>query len=155
MLLDSKSLHTATNLNCNCLIENAYYESKSTKLVCVHCGAADIRSAEYKSKLKQYKNGFPVFQHCFHKEKREIYRSLVEPLISSSNKGNISKSVERITTNESVKFCYSISSPETSIDKVVQFNVCQTDDKVVVVNEKKRQSTIAWNTVPKYKGNTS
>ena len=33
MLLDSKSLYTATNLNCNCLIEYAYYESKSTKLV--------------------------------------------------------------------------------------------------------------------------
>ena len=73
----------------------------------------------------------------------------MEPLISSSNKGNISKSVERITTNESVKLCYSISSPGTSIDKVVQFNVCQTDDKVVVVNEKKRHSTTAWNTVPK------
>ena len=54
MPLGSKSLYTAINVNRNCLIENAYYESKSTKLVCVHCGAADIRSAEYKSKLKLY-----------------------------------------------------------------------------------------------------
>ena len=65
MLLDSKSLYTATNLNCNCLIEYAYYEYKSTKLVFVHCGAAaDIRSAEYKSKLKQYKDVLPVCQHA-------------------------------------------------------------------------------------------
>ena len=67
----------------------------------------------------------------------------------------ISKSVERVTTNESFKGCYSISSPGTSIDEVVQFNVCQTDDKVVVINEIKRQSIIAQNTVPKKKGNTS
>ena len=53
MLLDSKYLYTATNLNCNCLIENVYYGPKSTKLVYVHSGAADIRSAEYKSKLRQ------------------------------------------------------------------------------------------------------
>ena len=70
MLLDSKSLYTATNLNCNCLIENVCSESKSTKLVGVHCGAADIRSAEYKSKLKQCKNVFPVCQHCFNKGKK-------------------------------------------------------------------------------------
>ena len=80
---------------------------------------------------------------------------MVEQLINSSNKGNISKSVERVTTNESVKGYYSISSPGTSIDEVVQFNVCQTDDEVVVINERKRQSAIAWNTVPKKKGNTS
>ena len=121
MLLDSKSLYTATNLNCSCLIENAYYGSKFTKLVCVHCGSC----------------------------------SLVEPIISSSKKGNISKSVERVTTNESVKGCYSISSPGTSINEVVQFNVCQTDNEVVVINERKRQSIIAWNTVPKKKGNAS
>ena len=143
MLLDSTSLYTATNLSCNCLIENAYYGSKSTKVVCAHCEAADIRSAEYKSKLKQYKNSFPVCQHCFNKGKKEICRSLVEPLISSSNKGNISNSVERVTTNKSVKGCYSNLSPGTSIDEVVQFNVCQTDDKVVVINEIKRQSIIA------------
>ena len=71
MLLDSKSLYTATNLNCNSLIENAYYGSKSTKLVCVHCGAADIRSTEYKSKLKQYKDVFPVCQHCFNNGKKK------------------------------------------------------------------------------------
>ena len=101
MLLDSKSLYTATNLNCNYLIEYAYYESKSTGLVCVHCGAAaDIRSAEYKSKLKQYKDVLPVCQHCFNKGKEEICCSLVEPLIRSSNKRNISKSVERVTINE-------------------------------------------------------
>ena len=88
MLLDTKTLYTATNLNCNYLIENAYYGSKSTKTVCVHCGAADIISAEYKSKLKQYKNVFPVCQYCFTKGKNEIRRSLVEPLISTSNKGN-------------------------------------------------------------------
>ena len=91
MLLDSKSLYTDPNLDFNYLIENVYYGSKSTKLVCVHCGAADIRSAEYKSMLKQYKNVFPVCQHCFNKGKKEIgrsLRSLVEPLISSSNKGN-------------------------------------------------------------------
>ena len=70
-LLDSKSLYTATNLNSNRLIENVYYGSKSTKLVCVHCGAADIRSAEYKSMLKQYKNVFPVCQHCFNKGKKK------------------------------------------------------------------------------------
>ena len=98
-LLDSKSLYTATNLNSNRLIENVYYGSKSTKLVCVHCGAADIRSAEYKTKLKQYKNVFPVCQHCSNREKKEICCSLVEPLISISNKGNFSKSVERATTN--------------------------------------------------------
>ena len=154
-LLDSKSLYTATNLNSNRLIENVYYGSKSTKLVCVHCGAADIRSAEYKSMLKQYKNVFPVCQHCFNKGKKEICRNLVEPFISSSNKGNISKSAGRVTTNESVKGCYSISSPGTSIDEVVQFNVCQTDDEVVVINERKSQSIIAWNTVPKKKGNKS
>ena len=39
MLLNSKSIYTAANLNCNCLIENAYYGFKFTKLVCVHCGA--------------------------------------------------------------------------------------------------------------------
>ena len=149
MLFDSKCLSTATNLNCNCLIENAYYGSKSTKLVCVHCGAADIRSAEYKSRLKQYKNVFPVCQHCFNKGKKEICHCLVERLISSSNKGNISKSVERSTTNESVKGCYSISSPGISIDEVAQFNVYQSDDRVVVINERKRQSTIAWNPVPR------
>ena len=60
------------------------------KLVSVHCGAADIRSAEYKSKLKQYKNVIPVCQHCFNKRKKEICCSLVEPRISSLNKGNIS-----------------------------------------------------------------
>ena len=49
----------------------------------------------------------------------------MEPLITSSNKGNIGKSVERATTNESFKGCYMISSPGTSIDKVVQFNACQ------------------------------
>ena len=80
---------------------------------------------------------------------------MVEQLINSSNKGNISKSVERVTTNESVKGYYSISSPGTSIDEVVQFNVCQTDDEVVVINKRKRESTIAWNTVPKNKGNAS
>ena len=47
----------------------------------------------------------------------------MESLISSSNKENISKSVERVTTNKSVKGCYSILSPGTSIDKVVQFVV--------------------------------
>ena len=155
MLLDSKALYTATNLNCNCLIENVYYGPKSTKLVCVHYGAADIRSAEYKSKLKQYKNVFPVCQHCFNKGKKEICRSLVEALINSSNKRNISKLVERVTTNESVKGCYSISSPGTSIDEVVQLNVCRSDGEVVVINERKRQWTIAWNTVPKKKVNTS
>ena len=143
MLLDSTSLYTATNLSCNCLIENAYYGFKSTEVVCAHCGAANIRSAGYKSKLKQYKNVFPVCQHCFNKGKEEICRSLVEPLISSSNKGNISNSVERVTANKSVKGCYSNSSPGTSIDEVVQVNVCQTDDKVVVINEIKRQSIIA------------
>ena len=30
----------------------------------------------------------------------------MEPIISSSNKGNIRKSVERVTTNESVKGCF-------------------------------------------------
>ena len=70
-------------------------------------------------------------------------RSLVEPLISSSNKGNNSNSVERATTNESVKRCYSISSPGTSIDEVVQCNIFQSDDEVVVINERKRQSTTA------------
>ena len=79
MLLDSKSLYTATNLNCNCLIENVYYGSKSTK-----------------SNIKMF---FSVCQHCFNKEKKEICPSLVEPLISISNKGNISKSVEGVTTN--------------------------------------------------------
>ena len=143
MLLDSTSLYTATNLSCNCLIENAYYGFKSTEVVCAHCGAANIRSAGYKSKLKQYKNVFPVCQHCFNKGKEEICRSLVEPLISSSNKGNISNSVERVTANKSVKGCYSNSSPGTSIDEVVQVNVCQIDDKVVVINEIKRQSIIA------------
>ena len=118
-------------------------------------GPADIRPAEYKSKLKQYKNDFPVCQHCFNKGKKEICRSLVEPIISGSNKGNISKSVERVTNNESVKGCYSISSPGTSIDEVVQFKTCQTDDEVVVISERKRQSIIAWNTVPKKKGNSS
>ena len=155
MLLDSKSLHTVTNLNCNCLIENVYCGSKSTKLVCVHCGSADIRSAEYKSKLKQYKNVFPVCQHCFNKGKKEICRSSVEPVISSSNKGNISKSVEKVTTNESVKGCYSISSPGNSIDEVVQFNICQTDDEVVVINVRKRQSTTERNTELKKRGDTS
>ena len=87
-LLDTKSLYKATNLNCNYLIENTYYGSKSTKTVCVHCGAADVISEEHKSKLKQYKNVFPVCQYCFNKGKKEIRRSLVEPLISTSNKGN-------------------------------------------------------------------
>ena len=125
------------------------------RVVCVHCWAADIRSAEYKSKLKQYKNVFPVCQHCFNKGKKEIYRSLIEPLISTLNKRNISKSVERSTTTESFKGWYSILSPGTSIDEVVQFNVYQSDDEVVVINERKRQLTIIWNTVPKKKGNTS
>ena len=93
------------------------------KPVCVHCGAADIRSAEYKSILKQYKNVFPVCH--FKKGKKKISCSLMEPLITSSNKGNIGKSVERATTNESFKGCYMILSPGTSIDKVVQFNACQ------------------------------
>ena len=153
-LLDYNSLCTATNLNSNCLTENVYYRSRSTKLVCVNCGAANIRSAEYKSKLKQYKNVFSVCQYCFNKGKKEICRSLVEPLISSSNKGNISKSTARVTTVK-VKVCYSISSPGTSIDEVVQFNVRQTDDEVVVINKRIRQSTIAWNAVPKTKANTS
>ena len=47
------------------------------------------------------------------------------------------------------KGCYSILSPVTSINKVVQFNVCQADDEVAVVNKKQKQSTIGWNTVPK------
>ena len=41
------------------------------------------------------------------------------------------------------------------IEEVVKFNVCQKDDEVVVIKERKRQSTIARNTVPKKKGNTS
>ena len=41
------------------------------------------------------------------------------------------------------------------IEEVVQFNVCQKDDEVFVINKRKRQSTIARNTVPKKKGNTS
>ena len=51
--------------------------------------------------------------------------------------------------------CYSILSPGTSIKEVVKFNVCQTHDEVVAINKRKRQSTIAWNTVAKKKGNAS
>ena len=79
----------------------------------------------------------------------------MEPLISTSNKGNITKSVERATTNESVKGCCSISFPGTRIYEVVQFNVCQSDDEVVVIIERKRQSTMAWSMVPKKNVNTS
>ena len=72
-----------------------------------------------------------------------LIKEIQTKFISSSNKGNISNSVERVTANKSVKGCYSNSSPGTSIDEVVQVNVCQTDDKVVVINEIKRQSIIA------------
>ena len=51
--------------------------------------------------------------------------------------------------------CYSISSLGTRINKVVQFNVCQADDEAIVINKRKKQPTIAWNMVPKKKGNTS
>ena len=34
------------------------------------------------------------------------------------------------------------------MDEVVQFNVFQSDDEVVLFNERKRQSNTAWNTVP-------
>ena len=52
-------------------------------------------------KVKAIKNVIPVCQHSFNKRKKEICCSLVEPCISSLNKGNISKSGERVTTNES------------------------------------------------------
>ena len=51
--------------------------------------------------------------------------------------------------------CYSILSLGTRINEVVQFNVCQTDDEAIVINKRKKQPTIAWNMVPKKKGNTS